>query len=209
MLPGFIQLSQYCVSTHVSTAYQDTKGMSRLRSTYVSIRYSYSSIHVYVAHTPRCYLCHIFTYQRRIARVSMKIAIRRGLRRILFKRRMYHVRVTYLLRSCGVSVTFCISMEFLFRMYGVSRCMCYVRVTYVWRMKRTRDVSTMYLLRSILICGVSVLYQLLFIAPAYSRVRYRSPNFRPPVHPSTFTSKFGFPYISDSCEYETLHSHCP
>ena len=90
-------------------------------------------------------------------------------------------------------------------MYGVSRCMCYVRVTYVWRNKRTRDVSTTYVLRSILICGVSVLYQLLFIAPAYSRVRYRSPNFRP----STFTSKFGFPYISDSCEYETLHSHCP
>ena len=40
--------------------------------------------------------------------------------------------------------------------------MCYVRVTYVWRMKCTRDVSTAYVLRSILICGVSVLYQLLF-----------------------------------------------
>ena len=52
-------------------------------------------------------------------------------------------------------------MEFLFRMYGVLRCMCYVRVTYVWRMKRTRDVSTTYVQRSILICGVSVLYQLL------------------------------------------------
>ena len=40
--------------------------------------------------------------------------------------------------------------------------------------------------------------QLIFIAPAYSRVRYRSPNFRPSVlpfvrpsvRPSTFTSKF-------------------
>ena len=40
--------------------------------------------------------------------------------------------------------------------------MYYVRVTYVWRMKCTRDVSTAYVLRSILICGVSVLYQLLF-----------------------------------------------
>ena len=70
-------------------------------------------------------------------------------------------------------------MEFHFRMYGVSRRMCYVRVTYVWRMQCTRDVSTPYVLRSILICGVSVLYQFLFIAPAYSRVRYRSPNFRP------------------------------
>ena len=29
-------------------------------------------------------------------------------------------------------------------MYGVSRRMCYVRVTYVWRMKCTRDVSTAY-----------------------------------------------------------------
>ena len=53
-------------------------------------------------------------------------------------------------------------MEFHFRMYGVSKRMCYVRVTYVWRMKCTRDVSTAYVLRSILICGVSVLYQLLF-----------------------------------------------
>ena len=53
-------------------------------------------------------------------------------------------------------------MEFHVRMYGVSKRMCYVRVTYVWRMKCTRDVSTAYVLRSILICGVSVLYQLLF-----------------------------------------------
>ena len=40
-------------------------------------------------------------------------------------------------------------MEFHFRMYGVSRRMCYVRVTYVWRIKCTRDVSTAYLLSSI------------------------------------------------------------
>ena len=40
----FIVLSHYRVSTHVSTAYQDTKGTSRVRRTYVSIRSSYSSI---------------------------------------------------------------------------------------------------------------------------------------------------------------------
>ena len=39
-------------------------------------------------------------------------------------------------------------------MDGVSRRMCYVRVTYVWHMKCTRDVSTAYVLRSILICSV-------------------------------------------------------
>ena len=57
----------------------------------------------------------------------------------------------------------------------------------------------------------------IFIAPAYSRVRYRSSNFRPSirsfvrpfVRPSTFTSKFGFLDIRDSCESETLHSNCP
>ena len=56
----------------------------------------------------------------------------------------------------------------------------------------------------------------IFIAPAYSRVRYRSPNFcpsvrsfvRPFVRPSTFTSKFGFLDINDSCESQTLHSNC-
>ena len=37
-------LSHYRVSTHVSTAYQDTKDTSRVRRTYVSIRSSYSSI---------------------------------------------------------------------------------------------------------------------------------------------------------------------
>ena len=32
---------------------------------------------------------------------------------------------------------------------------------------------------------------------------------RPSVCPSTFTSKFGFLDIRDSCESETLHSNCP
>ena len=61
----------------------------------------------------------------------------------------------------------------------------------------------------------------IFIAPAYSRVRYRSSNFRPSVRsfvrsfvrpfvrPSTFTSKLSFLDISYSCESETLHSNCP
>ena len=39
-----------------------------------------------------------------------------------------------------------------------------------------------------------VFKSIFIIAPAYSRVRYRSPNFCPSVHsfvrPSTFTSKF-------------------
>ena len=68
--------------------------------------------------------------------------------RILFKRRMYP-------RTCDVPVTFlwriCDESVFLIRIFGVSRHMCYVRVTYVWCMKRTRDVSTTYALRSILI----------------------------------------------------------
>ena len=68
----------------------------------------------------------------------------------------YFARETYVPRTCDVPATF------HFRMYGVSVRMCYVRVTYVWRMKCTRDVSTAYVLRSILICGVSVLYQMLF-----------------------------------------------
>ena len=57
-------------------------------------------------------------------------------------------------------------------MYGVSKRMYYVRVAYVWRMKCTRDVSTVYVLRSILICGVSVLYQLIF--DTYENKRYCS-----------------------------------
>ena len=35
------------------------------------------------------------------------------------------------------------------------------------------------------------------------------PFVRPFVRPSTFTSKFGFLDINDSCESQTLHSNCP
>ena len=92
--------------------------------------------------------------------------MRRGLSRIIIRQ---FVQATYHtvprtcdvpgLRSRGLSVTYLYS-------YGISlsyvRRMCYVRVTYVWRMKCARDVSTAYVLRSILICGVSVLYHFLF-----------------------------------------------
>ena len=76
---------------------------------------------------------------------------------------------------------------------------------------------------------------MIFIAPAYSRVRYRGPNFRAFVRPSvrqsvrqhlrrspTFTSKFGIICISDkvtskfgflciidSRKCEVLHCNCP
>ena len=77
----------------------------------------------------------------------------------------YFARATYVPRTCDVPAhvpmaypsRICIRKEFHFRMYGISRRMCYLRVTYVWR-----DLSTAYVLRSFLICGVSILYQLLF-----------------------------------------------
>ena len=77
---------------------------------------------------------------------------------------------TYEPRTCDVPVTFLWRISdvsvFHVRMYGVStRRMCYVRVTYVWRMKRTCDLSTTYARytqRSILICGVSVAYPMCF-----------------------------------------------
>ena len=44
------------------------------------------------------------------------------------------------------------------------------------------------------VCVEGLRNVMIFIAPAYSRVRYRSSNFRPSVRssvrPSTFTSKF-------------------
>ena len=65
-------------------------------------------------------------------------------------------------------------------MYGVSMRMCYV-----WRMKCMRDVSTAYVLRSILICGVSVLYQLLFNTYENKRlcslIKYEPPHGKKPT----------------------------
>ena len=80
----------------------------------------------------------------------------------------YFVQATYVPRTCDVIATFpwrisdvsVFVWNFTFvHMHGVSRRMCYGRVTYVWRMQCTRDVSTAYVLRSILICDVSALYQ--------------------------------------------------
>ena len=64
----------------------------------------------------------------------MNISIRRGLSRILLERRMYHVRVTFLLSSRCVSVTYLYS-------YGIL-------LSYVRRIKayvlRTCDVCMAY-----------------------------------------------------------------
>ena len=84
------------------------------------------------------------------------------------------VRATYVPCTCDVPATFsriCIRMEIHFRMYSVTMRMCYVRVAYVWLMKCTCDVSTAHVLcicsvqnafKYLLICGVSVLYKMLF-----------------------------------------------
>ena len=66
--------------------------------------------------------------------VSRKMSIRRGLSRILLERRMYHVRVMFLLRSRGVSVTYLYS-------YGIS--LSYVRRINAYVL-RTCDVCMAY-----------------------------------------------------------------
>ena len=66
-------LSYYCVSTHVSTAYQYTKGPSRVRLTYVSIRSSYSTIRSSYAEVLHVrFLCvHLNVTYSRISGVSL------------------------------------------------------------------------------------------------------------------------------------------
>ena len=46
--------------------------------------------------------------------------------------------------TCDVSATWriCDVSEFHYRLYGVSRRICYTLVPYAWRMKRASDVST-------------------------------------------------------------------
>ena len=68
---------------------------------------------------------------------------------------MCDVPATFLWRISDVSV---FVLNFTFVLYGVSRRMCYVRVTYVWRMNCPRDVSTVYVLRSILISVRRICY---------------------------------------------------
>ena len=64
-------LSYYCVSTHVSTAYQYTKGPSRVRLTYVSIRSSYSTIRSSYAEVLRFLCVHLNVTYSRISGVSL------------------------------------------------------------------------------------------------------------------------------------------
>ena len=52
-----IGLSHIRVSTHVSTAYRDTKGTSHVRRRYVGIRSSYSSIRSSYAEVLRFFMC--------------------------------------------------------------------------------------------------------------------------------------------------------
>ena len=95
--------------------------------------------------------------QRRIAHVSMRISIRRDLRRILFKRRMYHVRVTSLLRSRGVSVTY-------LYLYGIS--LSYVRCIKAYVL-RTCDVCMAYEVYAWRIYGICTSYFVPFLSAAY------------------------------------------
>ena len=100
----------------------------------------------------------------------------------------YFVQATYVPRTCDVPATF------LWRISDVSVlvwnfsfvCTAYqgVCATYVWRMKRTRDVSTTYVLVYVPFLSAAYLFctNCFFISPVYRRVRYRSPNFRPSVN---------------------------
>ena len=59
-------------------------------------------------------------------------------------------------------------------------------------------------------CIVSLFLSHLLIAGCDIGVQISvCPYVRSFVRPSTFTSKFSFLDISDSCESETLHSNCP
>ena len=111
---------------------------------------------------------------------------------------LFHGLLT--LPDAGAISTF---SEFLFVSYSVSvQCVPFSEMHHLCENKDPDQLCSNFLL---------------FIAPAYSRVRYRSSNFCPSVRsfvcplvrPSTFTSKFSFLDISDSCESETLHSNCP
>ena len=76
---------------------------------------------------------------------------------------MLHVRLTFLLRSRVVSVTYQYSYEI--SLSYVRHIKANVLLTYAVYMAYKMydgDVSATYVLRSIPICGVSVLYQLLF-----------------------------------------------
>ena len=75
----------------------------------------------------------------------------------------YFVRATYVPHTCDVPATFPwrISDVSIFVWNFTFVCTVYVLRTCDVCMAYTRDVSTTHVLRTILICGVSVLYQLL------------------------------------------------
>ena len=131
-----IGLSHIRVSTRVSTAYRDTKGTSHVRRRYVGIRSSYSSIrssYSSYAEVLRFLCVHLIA----LSHIHVSAAYRSRIYENVDTPRSepYFARETYVHRTCDVPATF------------------------PWRI---RDVSTAYVLRSIFICGVSVLYQLLF-----------------------------------------------
>ena len=63
-----------------------------------------------------------------------------------------------------------------------------------------------WFLSHLLIAGCDIGVQISVRPSVRSFVR---PSVRSFVRPSTFTSKFSFLDIRDSCESETLHSNCP
>ena len=63
-------------------------------------------------------------------------------------------------------------------------------------------MTPFWFLSHLLIAGCDIGVQISVCAFVRSSVRAF-------VRPSTFTSKFGFHDIRDSCESETLHSNCP
>ena len=73
---------------------------------------------------------------------------------------MYHV---YVMFPWGISDVFL--RDFTFVCTGYQGVLCHVRMTYVWRMKCTREVSTACVLRSIIICGVSLFCTNCFLIP--------------------------------------------
>ena len=75
----------------------------------------------------------------------------------------------------------------------------------LWRNKNIKVGDTSFL-SHLLIAGCDIGVQISVRPYVRSFVR---PFVRSSVRPSTFTSKFSFLDIRDSCESETLHSNCP
>ena len=102
-----IVLSHYRVSTHVSTAYQDTKGTSRVRRTYVSIRSSYSSIRSSYSSYAEVlrFLCVHF---KPLSHIHVSAAYRSRIYENCDTPRSetYFVQSTYVPRTCDVPATF-------------------------------------------------------------------------------------------------------